>query len=340
MLKKNIYKFFFNHPNLLHSAKLIISSRLIANSLLYKKKVMKMAECYAKECRLYKEVISIESTLSCNSRCVFCGHHNKIMAGTMTKELYEKIIDECKEYGIKTIFFGVYGEFLTDPFILERIDYLRKHGLGYGFITNASLLTPEITDKLLELGGLTCVNFSVNGFSRKVYEDTMIGLKRDITYKNILYFLEQIEKRKISGLDIVITAVRTKLNKSDLKNFYRFWRKQKGVSSIIPIELMDRMGKEYEGELGELGAMNNKQNWLVPCKYVWESLRVYYDGKVSTCCKEDDERKFLIGDLTKQTLKEILDGDPLKKLRQCHLSGNRWKHPTCGKCYLNSIWFG
>ena len=111
------------------------------------------------------------------------------------------------------------------------------------------------------------------------------------------------------------------------------------MSSIIPIELMDRMGKDYEGELGKLGAMNNKHNWLTPCKYVWEALRVYCDGKVSTCCKEDDERKFIIGDLTKQTLKEVLQSEVLKSLRQCHLSGDRKNHPVCGKCYLNSIWF-
>jgi MoaA/NifB/PqqE/SkfB family radical SAM enzyme len=302
--------------------------------------VMRRARHYAKKSRLYEEVISIETTLSCNSRCVFCGHHDKIMTGTMTTELYEKIIDECHEYGIKTIFFGVYGEFMTDKYMFEKINYLRKYGMKYGFITNASLLTQEITDKLLTLGDLVFVNFSVNGFSKEVYENTMVGLKRDTTYKNILYFLDQIEKRKVSGLDVVITAVRTNLNKNDLKNFYLFWRKQKCVSSIIPIELMDRMGKEYEGEFGELGAMNNEHNWLAPCKYVWESVRVYYDGKVSSCCKEDDERKFLIGDLVKQSLKEILNGEQLKNLRQCHISGNRWKHPTCGKCYLNSIWFG
>jgi MoaA/NifB/PqqE/SkfB family radical SAM enzyme len=340
MLKEKIYKFIFNHPSLLHSAKLVLSNRLIANSAPYKRMVMKRAERFARESRLYEQAISIETALSCNSRCVFCGHHDKIMTGTMTRELYEKIIDECNELGIKTIFFGVYGEFLTDKFMFERIEYLKKYGMKYGFITNASLLTPEITDKLLELGSLTIINFSVNGFSKEVYEKTMVGLKRDTTYKNILYFLEQMEKRGVSELEVVITAVRTKLNKKDLKSLYRFWRKKKGVSTIIPIELMDRMGKEYEGELGALGAMDNKHNWLAPCKYVWEAIRVYYDGKVSTCCKEDDERKFLIGDLTQQTLKEILDGEQLKNLRQCHLSGNRKNHPVCGQCYLNSIWFG
>lgn len=302
--------------------------------------VMKKAKSFAAESKEYKEAISIETTLSCNSRCVFCGHHNKIMTGTMSKELYKKIIDECYSYGMKQIFFGVYGEFLTDKFMLERIEYLRKYGMKYGFITNASLLTSEMTDKLFKLGGLNVINFSVNGFSQEVYEKTMVGLKRDIAYRNILYFLKQKEKIKADDLAVVITTVRTKLNKKDLKNFYNFWKKQKGISSIIPIELMDRMGKDYEGELGKLGAMDKKSNWLGPCRYAWEALRIYYDGKVSSCCKEDDERKFIVGDLAQQTIREVLEGEVLKNLRECHLSGKRKDHPICGKCYLNSIWFG
>ena len=340
MLKKFFYKFLFNHPDLLHSVKLLISSNLVANSSLYKKMVMKKARRFAMESKEHEEAISIETTLSCNSRCIFCAHHRKIMTGTMTKELYEKIIDECQACGIKQIFFGVYGEFLTDKFMFERIEYLRKYGMNYGFITNASLLTPEITDKLFKLGGLNTVNFSANGFSKEVYEETMVGLKRDVAYRNMLYFLEQKEKHQTNDLAVVVSAVRTKLNKKDLKDFYNFWKKQKGVTTIFAIDLMDRIGKDYEGELGELGAMDSKSNWLSPCRYVWEALRVYYDGKVSSCCKEDDERKFIIGDLTRQTIKEVLSGEALKNLRECHLSGKRKDHPVCGKCYLNSIWFG
>jgi molybdenum cofactor biosynthesis enzyme MoaA len=258
----------------------------------------------------------------------------------MAKELYEKIIDECHEYGINQIFFGVYGEFLMDKFMFERIEYLIKYGMTYGFITNASLLTPEITDKLFKLGGLNIVNFSVNGFSKAVYEETMVGLKRDVAYRNILYFLKQKEKLHLNNLVVNVSAVRTKINEKDCTNFFNFWKKQDGVSTIFPIELMDRIGKDYEGELGELGAMDNKGNWLSPCRYIWEALRVYYDGKVSSCCKEDDERKFIIGDLTKQTIREVLEGEALNNLRECHLLGKRKNHPVCGKCYLNSVWFG
>ena len=340
MLQAKLRKIVLDHPALLQAAKIVLSSKIIANNPLYKNFVMKKARRYAKERKEYEKVISIETTLSCNSRCVFCAHHNKVMTGTMSMELFEKIIDDCRGYGISNITLGVYGELLTDKYLFERIKYLRKCNMTYSFFTNASLLTPETTDKLFEMGGLASVNFSINGFSKEVYEKTMVGLKRDVTYKNALYFLEQRSKLKLDDLAVHISAVRTKLNKEDFKDFFKFWRKKKGVSMVWSLELMDRMGDDYDGQLGKLGPMDNARNWLSPCKLLWGPLSVYFDGRVSPCCKDDDKRQLIIGDLSKQTLSEILNGDPLKKLRELHLSDKRDGHPICGKCHLNSVWLG
>jgi len=340
MLQTKLKKIIFDHPSLLQAVKIILSKKIIANNPLYKNIVMKKARRYANECREYEQVVSIETTLSCNARCVFCAHHNQVMTGTMTMELFEKIIDECQACGIKLINFGVYGELLTDKHLFERIEYLRKYNMSYSFFSNASFLTPETTDKLFEMGGLTNVNFSINGFSKEVYEKTMLGLKRDVTYKNVLYFLKKKEELKLDEPTVHISAVRTKLNKKDFKDFFKFWRKKKGVSMVWSLELMDRMGDDYDGKLGKLGPMDNARNWLSPCKLLWGPLSVYFDGRVSPCCKDDDKRQLIIGDLSKQTLSEILDGEPLKKLRELHLSDKRDSHPICGKCYLNSVWLG
>ena len=338
MLKEKMRKIVFDHPGLLQAAKAVLSNKLIANNSLYKNFVMKKARRYSKECKEYEQVISFETTLSCNARCVFCAHHNWVMTGTMTMELFKKIIDDCHDRGIKLINFGVYGELLTDKFLFERIKYLRKYDMTYSFFTNTSLLKPETTDKLLEMGGLASVNFSINGFSKEVYEETMVGLKRDITYKNAFYFLEKKEKLKLDDLTVHISAVRTKLNKKDFKDFFKFWKKQKGVFMVWSLELMDRMGDEYDGKIGKLGPMDNKHNWLSPCRLLWGPLTVFYDGRVSPCCKDDDKRELIIGDLNKQTLKEILDGEVLRNLRNLHLSDKRKSHSICGKCYLNSVW--
>jgi pyruvate-formate lyase-activating enzyme len=340
MLKEKIKKFVFNRPWMLDATKRFFASKFVANNPAYKYLVMKKVKKLAKENSDCRHTIFIENTLSCNSRCIFCAHHNRIMTGTMTMELFRKIIDECHSYGIKDITFGVYGETLADEYLFERIEYLRKYGMTYGMITNASMLTPEKTDKLLEMGGLSFVHFSVNGFSREVYEKTMVGLKRDVSYRHILYFLKRKEELKADKLVINISTVLTKFNKKDIEGLYKYWRKKKGINMIQPVELFDRMGIEYKGEIGELGPLTNKNNWLSPCRSAWGPLMVYYDGKATACCQDNDKRELIVGDASKQTVEEILNGEILKNLRGCHLSGNRRKHPICGKCYLNSAWIG
>lgn len=331
-------KEYFNHPQTLKAVKFFLSNGFIANSSFYKNLVMQKAKRVARKNEEYKETICIETALTCNSRCVFCAHHDEVMVGIMSRELFEKIIDECVEYGIKNINLGVYGEIFTDKNIIEKIQYLRKYSMTYSTITNASLLSPQLTDRLFKLGGLTQINFSVNGFSEEVYEKTMIGLKRDATYKNILYFLKQKGRLQINNLVVTVSAVETKINEDDYKKFFRFWKKQKGVSEVLSAELMDRMGAEYDGEIGKLGQMTKKANWLSPCRLLWGPLNVYHDGKVGPCCKDNDKRELIIGDLAKQTVREISTGEALKNLRECHLAGKRKEHPACGKCFLNSIW--
>ena len=340
MIQKRLNKFIFDHPILLQISKKILSTRVVANSSFYKYLVMKKVRRFASENREYKNSIFIENTLDCNSRCVFCAHSKKIMTGTMSKNLFEKIIDECHEFRINNIILGVYGEPLMDKLFFERINYIRKYEMTFGLITNASLLSPEKVDELFKIGGFSLIHFSVNGFSNDVYEKTMVGLKRDITYRNILYFLEQKNKLGMNDLVVNISVVLTSLNKKDFKEFFKFWNKQKGVNTVLPTELIDRMGDAYSGEIGELGPMTNKYNWLSPCRSLWSALMIYHDGKVSPCCKDNDKRKLIVGDINIQTVGEISTGKALDNLRQCHLSGKRRSHPICVSCFLNSVWIG
>jgi MoaA/NifB/PqqE/SkfB family radical SAM enzyme len=339
-MKDKIKGFMFNRPWMLEAAKRFFSNKYVANSSIYKYLVMEKAEKKAGENSVGKHTIFIENTLSCNSRCIFCAHHYKTMTGTMTMDLYRKIIDDCRVCGISSVVFGVYGETFVDKYLFERIEYLRKYDMTYGIITNASLMTPDITEKLFQMGGLSFVHFSANGFSKEVYEKTMVGLKRDVSYRHMLYFLKRKKELKADKLVVNVSTVITKYNKKDIKSFFKYWRKKKGINMIMPTELFDRMGIEYKGEIGELGPLTNKNNWLSPCRSVWGTLMIYYDGKAAPCCQDADERYLTVGDANKQTIEEILNSEELKSLQKCHLSGNRRKHPICGKCYLNNAWLG
>ena len=129
MLLIKLKKFIFGRPALLQAAKIILTNKYLANSRFYKGLVMQKARNKVSQMEEYRHHISIETVLSCNSRCVFCAHSRKIMTGTMAPELYEKIIDECRDYGISHITFGVYGEIMLDKYLFERIEYCVWYGI-------------------------------------------------------------------------------------------------------------------------------------------------------------------------------------------------------------------
>ena len=73
------------------------------------------------------KVVHIESTNLCNFKCSFCPHTKmKRKKGIMDFELYKKIIDEIKDWGIEELNLTGFGEPLLDPLLTEKIKYARK----------------------------------------------------------------------------------------------------------------------------------------------------------------------------------------------------------------------
>jgi len=334
--RQKIILYTLRHPSLINTLKTIFS--LLLNNKLYQIYAIKKANKYA---RLYpdKEMnVYIETTLSCNARCIMCYHGYQQMSGVMSMELFKKIVDDCNANHITSVDLSVGGEPLMDPYLFERISYLRRYNMSYGFYTNGYLLDAKKAEAFFELGGLRKINFSVCGYAPEVYEKIMVGLKRDVTYKNITDFLRLKEKYKLNDLIVGISAVKLNANKGDLKNFVKFWQRQKGVDQVITADLRDRVGKKDINEIGKVGKMYERNHWLVPCDQLWGLYFIYCDGRIAPCCNDIGLRRLVIGDINKQTLQEIRTANCLKDLRKQHLEGRRYRHQVCGKCFYNSAW--
>jgi len=305
----------------------------------YKPYALKAAQNYALKYPHGNNGISIETILNCNARCIMCAHAYKQLMGVMSMDLFKKIIKDCRSLSIKDVGLSVYGEPLMDPFLFERIHFLRKYNMNYGFFTNGSLLDKSKARILFELGGLKNINFSICGYKTKVYEAVMVGLKRDVTYKNVIDFLSLKEIFRRHDLYVSISTVKLHLNKKDMRDFVKFWQKQKGVDAIITGDLWDRVGSQSIENIGILGKMHKKNIWRSPCKQLWGSVYIYYDGRVAPCCDDGDERKLIIGDVNSQNLLEIFNGEPIENLRKLHLENKRHLHPVCSSCSHESNWF-
>jgi len=324
------------HPAVYSFVRYLYSQPAIMNHKMVQKLIISRYIYYVKKHPHGKRGVMIETTLNCNAKCLPCYHSQATLNGIMTMKLFRKIINDCVASNINFVWMSVYGEPLMDPYFVKRVKFLKENGISYGIYTNASMLTQKLSKELISLGNLHRINFSVLGFDKKVYETMMPNLKRDIAYKNILHFLK-LKNNAGQNIHTTVSNIKCNINNKDIKDYISYWKKKR-VDSIRIKELWRRTGGQEIQQLGSYGRLHNKELWQAPCIELYGNLNIYYNGKVSPCCDDNDLRRLIVGDMNVQNLSDIYNGRTLKELRQTHIGNKRSKHELCGKCNHNRIW--
>ena len=281
------------------------------------------------------DVVLIENTNHCNAKCIMCPHSKmKRNKGTMSLELYKHIIDACIVLGIQRIQITGVGETLLDPLLFERIRYEKKEGIQeVNIFSNASLLTPQKQEMLLT-SGVDLVFLSVDGFDPKSYEDIRRGLSFEDVKENVLSFLR---KKKAGGNKkpfIVVGGLRVKNNMSAyLKS--DFYKEVSKLSDSVWVGEEENM-HDWSGNVGEIRF--SRVPWYnQPCRRLWNTLSILWDGKVSLCCI-DYEGTVNLGNIEKQSIMEIWNSREIKELRNYHLNANFEKIDLCKNCFERPSW--
>jgi hypothetical protein len=81
----------------------------------------------------------------------------------------------------------------------------------------------------------------------------------------------------------------------------------------------------------KLGVYGQPIKEVICCPYIFYSFSINSDGTASACFL-DWERKLVIGDAKKQSIKEIWAGVQLRAHQLMMLRGERKGHPICGNC--------
>ncbi|MFZ6177584.1 radical SAM/SPASM domain-containing protein [Nannocystis pusilla] len=282
----------------------------------------------------------LETVLTCNARCSMCVHSERKMVGVMAMDLFRRLVDEASAWGVDSVCLSIYGEPMVDKRWLERLQYVRMAGMTYNFFSNASMLTPELAAAMLELGGWTEVNFSVNGLSKSVYEAVMPPLSRDRVYANIERFLALRQAHEGAVPKVTVSCVTLAENVHEVPEFVRYWRPR-----VDRVSIADRT--DWLGELkktdragpvrGRLRVMDDSQLQM-PCPAPWRKMYVYADGRVSPCCEDAALRQLILGDTNVQSLRQIYHGPGYTALRRQHLHDRRGEHRICGGCRVNPPW--
>lgn len=119
------------------------------------------------------EVLVAELTNRCNADCVYCGRQYQFRKLCDTElDLFKRIVDES---GAKTVFPQNWGEPLLHPDFIEAVVYAKRKRKRVIIYTNASLLTRDTAEKLLDTR-VDPVNFSVDSYNQETYEPIRRGL--------------------------------------------------------------------------------------------------------------------------------------------------------------------
>ena len=268
--------------------------------------------------------VLIEPTSVCNLRCPMCFQTDSTFTtsefmGRMQPELFQRIISMCEEASIDAITLASRGEPTLHPQIATLIRSLEGKFLEKKFNTNATRLTPDISQALLD-SGFNHIVFSVDSHKKEEYEYLRKGAKFEEISTNIAAFWELRNSLQYSQLDVrvSISGVST-LPSQDEAEFSKYWSAYCDEAYLYPAE--DRW--------------DTYNNTLTPdlvdsCIYPWERLYIWHDGTVNPC-DVDYKSKLSVGNvLDYSSLSEIWK--MYDKLRDLHLSGRRSDAFPCDRC--------
>lgn len=289
-------------------------------------------------------IVDIEPTNACNLDCIFCARQTmKRPIAFLPLEKYKIVIDEMKNYRQTSIRFSGWGEPTIHPQIIDFIKYAHEKDILTHLTTNATLINSEISEALLR-AGLNKIKFSLQGLTESEYdrmrqakasEDSRCG------YKNVVRNIEGfINNRNALGAPCHIQVSVSMLKKEQENNglqrsFYDRWHSK--VDSIWGLGKIGVYGGKplltsfnRVKEIGRVSVDDVKDgrplrlddvNRGKQCAELYSKVSIGADGKMKACC-DDADNKLVVGEVGIQTIKEVWEGDKLKRLREALQRGN------------------
>lgn len=249
----------------------------------------------------------IELTSLCNYRCIICPNKDmdKEDHGYMDFALYKKIISEAADFAFE-VNLAHRGESLLFPQIGEAILYAKSKGLFTRLHTNGSLLSEEMSRKILD-SGLDRLSFSFDGFDKDTYERTRVGGHFESTLQNIIRFLEikKDNKSKTPNTSIEVINFTSGTDQPTKKEF---------KAKFINLPLDSFVVKDLHNWAGETAKEHTSQHYSV-CTFPWNALVIFWDGHVLPC-SQDFFGSYVLGNVKESPLKDIWNNTRMKQLRK------------------------
>ena len=277
----------------------------------------------------YPPLVQIEVASSCNYRCVFCYQTDSSFSGRssdhmgmMSLDLFKLLIDEINGK-IPYITIASRGEPLLNPHLKEMLYYAKGKFLDIKINTNGSLLTPELTQCILD-----CCNtivISADAESAETYERLRVNgsFKRLISNITMLKEASSLHPRR-KKVRIRISGVFYSEESQDYQTYQRFFDKFADETSFVQYNPWEK--------IYTLSPNEKKSS----CSQLLYRFFVWQDGTYNVC-DMDYKSTLCSGEKPigpNKSLLEAWQSTRIKQIRLSHIEGRRMELEPCKRCPL------
>ncbi len=253
--------------------------------------------------------VQIETSTTCNQRCYFCPVSTKKRPKSqMSLDVLELIMDKLTPYsgGIEKIYISGFNEPTVDKTLVEKVNILNHYKYQVQLNTNASGLTPNLLNQLLESNLKNiCLNFS--SVEPNYYQATRKYHDVDKIKNNIKYLLEV--KDLSVKVEMLILGELDEQHAENIQEIFKYF----GTNNI-QLNICPTINYAYIDNNIKLSV--EKTEYLSGCmsQRLDEWLHFIPTGQV-VMCNQDYHNSYVVGDITKQSVEDIYNGSRITKIR-------------------------
>lgn len=247
----------------------------------------------------------------------------------MEFDFFKIIVDEASSF-VRYINLFLTGEPFLHPRILEMISYIKSKGLMVKIHTNGTLLTKNISEKLIE-NKVDLLSISLDGYDAETYNAIRKNADFEKTLEKTKCFLKI---KKGLAAKKPFTIIQTLVLDEKRLN-YTNQKKLKKHFEGLPVDRFSRiLPISWPGQSnGKTPASQKDLRNYQPCIDVWFTMNVLWNGDIVPCCG-DYSGGYVIGNVADITLKEAWNSSKMTKLRE-HLTQRPPQYDCielCRKC--------
>ena len=277
----------------------------------------------------YPPLLQIEISSRCNYRCVFCYQTDNTFSakdsqhmGFMEMAMFKKIIDESVG-NIPYITFASRGEPTMHPEFTEMLDYCKGKFLDVKINTNASLLTSNKNEAILD----TCdtVVFSIDTPDKKDYPKFRVNGDFERTINNIKEFNESRKRhRRRKKVRTRASGVYYDKSKQDFSKNAEYFAEFVDEVTFV---------KYYPWE--KIYTFDESESSKKCCSQPFYRFFVWQDGSFNCC--DMDYKSHLCSDENGRvgvdmSIAEAWNSASMKKIRRLHFDSQRSILFPCSIC--------